>query len=155
MGIRGERTSLYIRSVTSLLLPIALMISAVHMIYGHAQPGDGFTAGVIISLAIGLQYVVFGFQEIHRRLWWLRPRRLIVAGIIIAILNGTAAIILEGSFLASVSYGDLISLPLPTFGNRDYDIGTSQFCTYKMAGITNGLACHDAICAVIAVGAVD
>ena len=112
-GVGGEHTSLYIRSVANLLLPIAFMIGAVHVLYGHEQPGDGFTAGVIISLSIGLKYVVFGFRETRRHLWWLRPRVIIVGGILIVTLNGIIAAVLQGSFLAPVDYGALAGLSLP------------------------------------------
>ncbi|MDX1613803.1 MAG: hydrogen gas-evolving membrane-bound hydrogenase subunit E [Candidatus Promineifilaceae bacterium] len=112
-GIGGERASVYIRTVTNLLLPVALVIGAIHMLYGHDQPGDGFTAGVIISLAIGLKYVVFGFRETRRRLWWMRPRRFIASGILLVVINGSLAALLNGYFLAPVDYGALIGLPLP------------------------------------------
>ncbi len=112
-GIGGRHTSIYIRSVANILLPVALMIGLIHMLYGHDQPGDGFTAGVIISLAIGLKYVVFGFRETRQRLWWLYPRQIIAVGVLLVILNGAAAILLNGFFLAPVDYGDLLNLPLP------------------------------------------
>lgn len=112
-GIGGARTSPYIRTVTTLLLPVALMIGAIHMLYGHVQPGDGFTAGVIVSLAVGLKYVVFGFEETRRTLWWIRPNKLISVGILIVIINGVVAVALDGAFLAPLDYGAMLNLPLP------------------------------------------
>ena len=50
-----------------------MVIAVTHMMYGHNQPGDGFTAGVIISLGIAFWYVVFGYDSTKRRLTWLRP----------------------------------------------------------------------------------
>jgi multisubunit Na+/H+ antiporter MnhB subunit len=89
------------------------MIGAIHTLYGHEQPGDGFTAGVIIGLAIGLKYVVYGFEETRRRLWWLRPRITIASGVLLALINGSVAAALQGQFLATVDYGNLMGLPLP------------------------------------------
>ena len=43
-----------------------MVISICHLLYGHDQPGDGFTAGVITSIGIGFWYVVFGFDETRR-----------------------------------------------------------------------------------------
>lgn len=114
LGIGGFRVSPYIRAMGDILLPVALVIGSIHVLYGHDQPGDGFTAGVIIGLAIGFKYVVFGFQETRRRLWWLRPNILIAIGISIAIVSGAATTIMTGSFLSPVDYGEMLSLPLPT-----------------------------------------
>jgi multicomponent K+:H+ antiporter subunit A len=113
LGIGGTPTSPYVGAMANILLPVALVIASVHVIYGHEQPGDGFTAGVIVSLAVGFKYVVFGFKETRRRLWWLRPIDMIVFGILLVIATGIAANVLEGSFLAPVDFGNLIGLPLP------------------------------------------
>ncbi|MCB8943635.1 MAG: DUF4040 domain-containing protein [Ardenticatenaceae bacterium] len=112
-GIGGEQASRYIRAVADGLLPIAMMIAAIHMLYGHDQPGDGFTAGVMMGLAIGLKYVVFGFRETRQRLWWLYPRQIMGVGVLLVVVNGLAAWLLNGFFLAPVDYGALLHLPLP------------------------------------------
>ena len=104
-GIQGLPTSSYIQAMANLLLPIAFMLAAVHILYGHERPGDGFTAGVIASVAIGFKYVVFGYRVTRQRLAWLRPYRLIATGILLAVASGMAAWWFEGSFLASVDYG--------------------------------------------------
>lgn len=112
-GIAGLPTSTYTQAMANILLPVAFVIAAIHMLYGHDRPGDGFTAGVIASLAIGFKYVVFGFRITRQRFGWLRPNRLIAAGVLLVIVSGMAAMALEGSFLASADYGKLIGLPLP------------------------------------------
>ncbi|HSH04220.1 MAG TPA: hydrogen gas-evolving membrane-bound hydrogenase subunit E [Anaerolineae bacterium] len=110
----GERpVSAYLQAVVTMVLPVALVIGGIHMLYGHEQPGDGFTAGVIISLAIGLWYVVFGFRETRRRLWWLRPHGFISLGVLLVIVTGLISMGVEGYFLASVDFGKMIGLPLP------------------------------------------
>jgi multisubunit Na+/H+ antiporter MnhB subunit len=75
-----------------------------HMMYGHDQPGDGFTAGVIISLSIGLWYMVFGYYETRQRLPWLRSSRLIGFGILLALVTGGVAALVTGSFLGNVDF---------------------------------------------------
>ena len=109
----GHVSSIYLRKITDLLLPFALMVSLIHIIYGHDQPGDGFTAGVIASLAIGVQYVVNGFQATRRKLWWLRPKRFIAAGILLVVISGALGALISGAFLAPVDYGAMLRLPLP------------------------------------------
>lgn len=48
-----------------LFLPI-LMVAAAILVKGYADIGDGFSAGVIASLAIILQAVAFGAEEFDR-----------------------------------------------------------------------------------------
>jgi multicomponent K+:H+ antiporter subunit A len=112
-GIGGEKLSPFIRALATISLPLALVLGVTHMMYGHDQPGDGFTAGVIISLAIGFWYVVFGYYETRRRLSWLRPFGLISAGLLLVIASGSAAALQTGNFLGHVDFGKQWQLPLP------------------------------------------
>ena len=98
LGIGGLQTSPFIRVPTYATLPLSMILAITHMMYGHDQPGDGFTAGVIVSLGIGLWYVVFGYDETRRRLPWLRPAALIGAGILMAITTGAIASFIDGAF---------------------------------------------------------
>ena len=75
LGIGGQPTSAFVHALAYAILPLAMVIGVTHMMYGHDQPGDGFTAGVIISLGMAFWYVVFGYDETKRRLPWLKPRR--------------------------------------------------------------------------------
>ena len=112
-GIAGHETSAFIRLPAFITLPIAMLIGATHMIYGHQQPGDGFTAGVIIALAVALWYVVFGYEETRRRLPWLRGFSLIGLGVIIVFVVGSITYAMTGFFFAHVNFGEMIGLPLP------------------------------------------
>lgn len=103
-GIAGLRTSPFIRVPTYVALPISMLLGATHMMYGHEQPGDGFTAGVIISLAVALWFVVFGYEETRRRLRWLRGTMFVGAGVTLAIITGSVSAVMKGSFLAHVEF---------------------------------------------------
>jgi multicomponent K+:H+ antiporter subunit A len=94
-------------------LPLSMILAITHIMYGHDQPGDGFTAGVIVSLGVGLWYVVFGYDETRRRLPWLKPAALIGSGILVAIATGAIAALIDGAFLDNVDFGERIGLPLP------------------------------------------
>jgi NADH:ubiquinone oxidoreductase subunit 5 (subunit L)/multisubunit Na+/H+ antiporter MnhA subunit len=113
MGIGGTRPSPFVRILAHILLPIVLVLGAVQMMYGHDQAGDGFTAGVIISLAIAFWYIVFGYQETRRRLPWLKPFGLIGAGLLLVILDAAVAAVLTGNFFANLDYGKILGVPLP------------------------------------------
>jgi multicomponent K+:H+ antiporter subunit A len=113
-GIVDPRTSPFVRLAGRVVFPLALILGAVQILYGASQPGDGFTAGVIISLAAALLYILYGYEDTKRRLPWLRPVVLIEAGILLAIAGAVSAALIKGSFFAPVDFGKLLSLPLPT-----------------------------------------
>jgi multisubunit Na+/H+ antiporter MnhB subunit len=54
--------------VARLLFMPALMVAVATLVKGYAETGDGFTAGVIAALAVLLQVVAFGVEEVARRL---------------------------------------------------------------------------------------
>lgn len=112
-GIYGLRTSVFVQALARLSLPLAIVLAATHMMYGHDQPGDGFTAGVIISLAIGFAYVVFGYEETRARYKWLSAP-LIASGMFVLLLVGTSGWLINGTFLSPVDYGAMLNLSLPT-----------------------------------------
>lgn len=114
LGIVGQPTSSFVHALAYAVLPLAMVIAVTHMMYGHDQPGDGFTAGVIISLAVAFWYVVFGYQAAKQRLAWLKPLPLIGAGLLLAMAVGLTAALITGSLLAPVDFGALLGLPLPT-----------------------------------------
>jgi multicomponent K+:H+ antiporter subunit A len=113
-GIGGQETSPFVHALAYASLPLAMVVAAVHLMYGHDQPGDGFTAGVIISLALGFWYVVFGYYEVKRRLVWAKPVPLIGGGLLLVLMSATTAALVNGSFFSPVDFGKLMGLPLPT-----------------------------------------
>jgi len=123
-GIAGARLSSFARILGEIVLPVAIVIGMVHMIYGHDQPGDGFTAGVIIALAVAFQHLIFGADEMRTRLPWLKPPVLIGAGLATVFLGSLAPALLGlptplgagqngAAFFAPLDFGALIGLPLP------------------------------------------
>ncbi len=93
-----------IRVIATIVLPITLIIAAVHILYGANAPGDGFTAGVVSGLGIALYYVVFGYERVRERLRWLHPARTLVAGLFLALLNGLFPILVDGNFMGLVDF---------------------------------------------------
>ena len=58
----------FTRSVSVIVLPIAILIGIAQILYGSSGPGDGFTAGVTIGQAISLWYVVLGYYDAKQQL---------------------------------------------------------------------------------------
>jgi multicomponent Na+:H+ antiporter subunit B len=58
----------------------AVMVAAAIIVKGYGDVGDGFSAGVIVALAIALRYVTLGTERAERSLPVLRHAPVIAAG---------------------------------------------------------------------------
>lgn len=112
-GIDGVRTSPFVRALGYAAMPLAFVLAIVQMVYGHDQPGDGFTAGVTLSLGVGFWYVVFGYDEAKRHLRFLRPGLLIGVGILTVMAGSAAPVFLGGGFFSPFDFSAALGLPLP------------------------------------------
>jgi len=52
--------SVFTQAIARLLLPASIMVALAVMVKGYAEAGDGFSAGLIVSLGVLIQYVAFG-----------------------------------------------------------------------------------------------
>lgn len=93
-----------IQVVASLVFPLTLMISTVHILYGANAPGDGFTAGIVSGLGIALYYVVFGYDYVSQHFRWLRPTRFVLFGLALALVNAVIPVLSGGSFMGLVDF---------------------------------------------------
>lgn len=109
----GIRASPFTHALTYAALPLAFVLAATQMIHGHDEPGDGFTAGVILSLAVGFWYVVLGYEVTKQRLKALRPGLLIGLGLLTVIAGSVAPVFLGGTFFSPFDFGAALGLPLP------------------------------------------
>lgn len=120
-GIDGLRTSPFVRMVARAAMPLSIMLAFVQMVYGHDQPGDGFTAGVTVSLAVGLWYVVFGYERTKQQLAAFKPPLLIGVGVLVVLLSSTSPILFGQPFFSPYNFGEALHLPLP----HGFDLTTS------------------------------
>ncbi|MBB3177651.1 monovalent cation/H+ antiporter subunit A [Variovorax sp. Sphag1AA] len=83
-----------------LLLPLSVLVSVYFFMRGHNQPGGGFVAGLVMSVALVLQYIVSGTEwvEEHLRIY---PRRWIAIGLLLALITGDGAILFGYPFLTT------------------------------------------------------
>ena len=92
-------------TLTQLLLPLALLVSVFILLRGHNQPGGGFIAGLITSVALILQYLANGTHWTHQRMP-SDSHPLIAWGLAIATFTGLASWWFGAPFLTS-TYGHL------------------------------------------------
>ena len=103
-----------------LLLPIALVVSFYLFMRGHNQPGGGFVAGLVMSVAFILQYMVAGTQWVEAQMS-LRPMRWMGFGLLSATLTGLGALFAGYPFLTTHTW----HLGLPLLG--DIHIASALF----------------------------
>lgn len=102
------------------LLGPALMVAAAIIVKGYTDVGDGFSAGAIVALAIGLRYVTIGPEETERGLPILRHAgALAIGGLLVALTVG----------FAPIAFGDPIFTHLPPPGASVFHIGTLELIT--------------------------
>ncbi|MCU1720551.1 monovalent cation/H+ antiporter subunit A [Pseudomonas sp. 5P_5.1_Bac1] len=95
-----------------LLLPMALLVSMYLFMRGHNQPGGGFVAGLVMSVAFILQYMVAGTQWVEAQMS-LRPLRWMGTGLLCATLTGVGALLFGYPFLTTHT----AHLHLPVLGD--------------------------------------
>jgi multicomponent K+:H+ antiporter subunit A len=83
-----------------LLLPFATLVSMYIFMRGHNEPGGGFVAGLVFSVALLLQYIVSGTSWVEAHLP-LYPRRWIAVGLLAALATGLGALAWGFPFLTS------------------------------------------------------
>jgi multicomponent K+:H+ antiporter subunit A len=89
--------------VTRALLPLAITVGFYIFLRGHNQPGGGFIAGLIVAIAMMMQYMASGYA------WTVARARfdahaLLGAGVLIAGLTGLGSLAFGRPFLTS-SFG--------------------------------------------------
>ena len=94
-----------------LVLPVSFVIAVYLLLRGHNEPGGGFIAGLVVSVAFLVQYMVAGtlWVEAHMK---LRPPRWIALGVLLAVATGLGAVAIGYPFLTSHT----AHYQLPVFG---------------------------------------
>ncbi|MDP5308232.1 monovalent cation/H+ antiporter subunit A [Paracoccus spongiarum] len=86
----GDRHPLMLVIATRVILPISLMVGIYIFLRGHNLPGGGFIAGLVVAIALLMQYMASGYA-------WAQDRQalpyhaLIGAGVVAASVTGIGA----------------------------------------------------------------
>lgn len=98
---------------TRVILPIALTVGVYIFLRGHNQPGGGFVAGLVVSIALLMQYMASGFAWAQQR-QKIEYHSLIGWGVLIAALTGVGSWFAGRPFLTS-SFGYFTFPPIEEF----------------------------------------
>jgi multicomponent K+:H+ antiporter subunit A len=99
-----SRETLLLRTVATLVLPVALVVAVYVFWRGHNLPGGGFIAGVIVATVLVLQYMALGRARAEAVLRAQAGRRFtlwMAAGLCVAGLTGVGAFAFGRPFLTS------------------------------------------------------
>ncbi|WP_292293484.1 monovalent cation/H+ antiporter subunit A [Marivita sp.] len=95
-----DRHPLMMVVVTRVLMPIALLVGTYIFLRGHNQPGGGFVAGLVVAIALLMQYMASGFAWTQAR-QRIEYHTMIGFGVVIAGLTGLGAWLFGSPFLTS------------------------------------------------------
>jgi multicomponent Na+:H+ antiporter subunit B len=115
---------LILPTATTYLMPVLLVFSVFLLLRGHNEPGGGFAGGLVAAAAFVLLSIADGVG-VARRTLRVDPRSLVGVGLLIMLLSGLVAPLLEGSaYLTSLWWkievgSQVVSIGTPTF----FDIG--------------------------------
>ena len=96
----SDNRPLIMQTLTRMLLPLMLLVAVFIFIRGHNLPGGGFIAGLIVSIALIVQYLSNGIAWTSSRLKF-SMQKLMALGLFFATLTGLASMILGFPFLTS------------------------------------------------------
>ena len=111
-------------TLTRMLFPVMLIVAVFLLLRGHDQPGGGFSAGMVVAIAILMQYMIGGTDLTEHRLR-LRPQAWLGMGLLVATGTGTAAWLFGRPFMTSYfAYADLPVIgTIPTASALIFDLG--------------------------------
>jgi multicomponent K+:H+ antiporter subunit A len=112
-GRAGDRHPMMFVVVTRLILPVALMVGLFLFLRGHNLPGGGFIAGLVVAIALLMQYMASGFAWAEER-QRIDHHALIASGLLLAAATGIGAWFNGRPFLTS-DYGYVTLPPLEPF----------------------------------------
>lgn len=113
------RPTILTRVVAQLVYVPAFVVALAMLVKGYAEVGDGFAAGVVVALAVLLQALAMGHDEVTHALRLHHATRLAIAGLGIAV---TVA-------LVPLAFGRTILQHAPGPGEEVATVGTLELIT--------------------------
>lgn len=108
--LSGTQHPMMMVVLTRVIMPLVLMVGFFIFLRGHNEPGGGFIAGLIVSIAVVMQYMASGFNWASDRIRF--PYHAVIgAGVLIAGLTGIGSWFFAKPFLTS----DFTYVRIPPF----------------------------------------
>ena len=136
--------SVVIEVIAPRLIGPALILALAIIVKGYQDVGDGFSAGVILALAIALRYIALGVDRAEAGLPILRHTGPVaVAGILVALASGFFGVLLgDPPFTHAPGPGEEVvhlgTLELMTAVS--FDLGLFALVTSALVAVMHALA---------------
>jgi multicomponent K+:H+ antiporter subunit A len=114
----GDRHPMMMVVLTRVIMPVVLLVGFYVFLRGHNEPGGGFIAGLIVSIAVVMQYMASGFAWATARLRY-PYHGIIGAGVLVAGLTGVGSWLVGAPFLTS----DFTYVRIPPFD--EFELATA------------------------------
>ena len=114
----GDMHPMMMVVLTRVIIPVVLMVGFYIFLRGHNEPGGGFIAGLIVSMAVVMQYMASGFSWASARLRY-PYHGVIGAGVLVAGLTGIGSWFFTKPFLTS----DFTYVRIPPF--QEFELATA------------------------------
>ena len=114
----GDMHPMMMVVLTRVIMPLVLMVGFYIFLRGHNEPGGGFIAGLVVSIAVVMQYMASGFAWTSARLRY-PYHGIIGAGVLIAGLTGIGSWFVAKPFLTS----DFTYVRIPPF--NEFELATA------------------------------
>ncbi len=98
--VAGDAHPMMMVVVTRVMMPVVLLVGVYIFLRGHNEPGGGFIAGLVVAIAVVMQYMASGYA-------WADARQrypyhgIIGTGVLVAGLTGIGAWFFGSEFLTS------------------------------------------------------
>jgi monovalent cation:proton antiporter len=106
--MKGPDSYLF-RTVVRFSFFVINVLAVYLLLRGHNLPGGGFVGGLASAISLVLLSLALGLEEMHRVVR-VDPVRVAAAGLTLAVLTGTAPLLLGGAFLEH--FNGRFTLPL-------------------------------------------
>lgn len=106
----GDMHPMMMVVLTRVIMPVVLLVGFYIFLRGHNEPGGGFIAGLIVSIAVVMQYMASGFSWASARLTY-PYHGIIGAGVLVAGFTGIGSWFVDKPFLTS----DFTYVRIPPF----------------------------------------
>ncbi len=114
----GDMHPMMMVVLTRVMMPVVLLVGFYIFLRGHNEPGGGFISGLVVSIAVVMQYMASGFAWTSARLRY-PYHGVIGAGVLVAGLTGIGSWFVAKPFLTS----DFTYVRIPPF--NEFELATA------------------------------
>lgn len=116
--LSGTQHPMMMVVMTRVIMPVVLMVGFYIFLRGHNEPGGGFIAGLVVSIAVVMQYMASGFNWASDRVRF-PYHGVIGTGVLVAGLTGIGSWFVGKPFLTS----DFTYVRIPPF--QEFELATA------------------------------